>query len=68
MPFNLMDLLERIKSSVFLSLMHANTIVSYKHVCLMFRLYLSICDLYSRIRRTDKRRRGQEWFYMTRLC
>ena len=45
MPFNLMDLLERIKSSVFLSLMHANTIVSYKHVCLMFRLYLSICDL-----------------------
>ena len=68
MPFNLMDLLERIKNSVFLSLMHANICVLYKHVCLMFRLYLSICALYSRIRNRDKRRRGQEWFYMTRLC
>lgn len=68
MPFNLMDLLERIKNSVFLSLMHANIFVLYKHVCLMFRLYLSICALYSRIRNRDKRRRGQEWFYMTRLC
>ena len=34
MPFNLMGLLERIKNSVFLSLMHANIFVLYNVLCL----------------------------------